>query len=228
MDNAALAAAVGAFLGARGIALLDAIFKPIAGAIGEDLLARYRSWASKNVGDVVESAAEMLESAGKKPVPVPGRILFPILAQAALEDDDDLKKRWAALLAHAADPDGNVEVRRAFATILVDLSRDDVRVLDWLFKRGKPQKNHLSVGDDDPQTYIYASGMTQVISELQISRNIVLVTIANLFRLGLCEPPGNAGRGYTMTDGTQVLGRIYSEFIMTPLGVAFMRACTFE
>jgi hypothetical protein len=122
-----LVAAVAGFLGGRGTTVLDAVLKPAADAIGENLAARYRSWAARNVADVVNAAGEMLENAGQRPQPVPGRVLFPILEYAAVEDDPDLKRRWAALLANAAG--GHFKVLPAYAEILRQLVPVQVQML---------------------------------------------------------------------------------------------------
>jgi hypothetical protein len=42
----------------------------------------------------LETAAGLLHEAGKEATPVPGRVLFPLLQSASLEDDPDLRRMW--------------------------------------------------------------------------------------------------------------------------------------
>ena len=52
------------------------------------------------------------------------------LEGASLEDDEDIQKGWAALLADAANADGKVEVKPTFLEILKQLSASEARLLD--------------------------------------------------------------------------------------------------
>src|SRR5690348_14643326 len=99
-----LVAGLTGFLTARGSAFLDAALSPIGEAIGEDVLARYRAWRARNQAAVVSSAAELQAATGDAPSMVPGRLLFPILEYASVEEDPGLRDKWAALLANSMSP----------------------------------------------------------------------------------------------------------------------------
>ena len=56
---------------------------------------------------------------------VPLKLAIPLIQGGSLEDDDVLQDQWAALLANAADGNQEYEVRRAFVSILEDLTPFD-------------------------------------------------------------------------------------------------------
>ena len=59
--------------------------------------------------------------------------LLPLLESAALEEEDDLSSKWAALLANAATPDSPVDIYPSFPHILSQLSPREARVLDGIY-----------------------------------------------------------------------------------------------
>src|SRR3990172_5906071 len=60
---------------------------------------------------------------------VPLQVAIPLIQGGSLEEDDWLQDRWAALLVNAADASSHVEVRRAFISILEDLTPLDALLL---------------------------------------------------------------------------------------------------
>jgi Abortive infection alpha len=200
----------------------DAVLQT-GGMIGD----QFKFWRFKNTLRLVDQAASLLRARGIDPARVLPATLVPLLAAGSLQEAPQLQERWAALLANAADPNLSHAVRAAFVTILNDMSVDDVRVMEWLYSKGIPQKNYLTVGDDDPWSIVYWSSSEAAAKELGIHTNALAVVVANLYRLNLCEPRGNAGRGYDPAPGSagyNPMGRTYDSLLMTPLGVAFMKA----
>ncbi len=57
---------------------------------------------------------EDLSEADVSPTSVPLRTLLPLLEGAALEEDDDLSTKWAALLANAATPNSPLAIYPSF------------------------------------------------------------------------------------------------------------------
>lgn len=64
---------------------------------------------------------------------VPLGFTIPVMQAGSLEEDDSLQDRWAALLANAADDSINIDVRRAFVSILEDLTSLDALVLEKIY-----------------------------------------------------------------------------------------------
>ena len=217
MNHALIAAAAG-FLSGRGTSFLDALLKPAATAMGEDLLQRYRSYTGKNVADVLDAASAMLEESPATHQ-VPGRILFPILEHCSIEDDAEMKTRWAALLANAAV--GN-KVLPAYAEILRQLVPLQAKMLDWMYKRYTVgiQNFHCSVmqpevGLDDAT---YALLITDLHRLQLIDGTREIKTIPNL----------GEGMSGSLTGGTifpLTTATVYANTILTSLGLAFIAAC---
>lgn len=75
-------------------------------------------------------AAKGLQQPSRK---VPLQIAIPLIQGGSLEEDDWLQDRWAALLVNAADASCHIEVRRAFISILEDLTPLDALLLEKIY-----------------------------------------------------------------------------------------------
>ena len=60
---------------------------------------------------------------------IPLNIGVPLLQNATLEEDDDLQDVWARLFVNSADANSGIEPRRAFGSVLAEMSLLDVRNL---------------------------------------------------------------------------------------------------
>ena len=100
--------------------------------------------------DVLSRAQEMLRDAGIKPKSVPIKTVVPLLQYSSMEEDNDLRAMWAALLANAA----STGVHPSFPGILSKLSRNDAVFLDKItdhaiavaenqFKKPTPDNEHV-------------------------------------------------------------------------------------
>ena len=57
------------------------------------------------------------------------KILFPLLAGASFEEDENLHDMWAALLANASSPDNAAKVRPGFIATLRQMAPDEAALL---------------------------------------------------------------------------------------------------
>lgn len=135
------------------------------------------------------------------------------------------------MLANAADATSEVMVRPLFARILSELTPEEVRVLDWVYENGKPAKPP-SVPQPPESTrsvwsFLYQSTVSDTAAALGYRPTELVVMLSNFYRQGICEPPGNTGYVYHAADGTQVGGQAHTTFFLTPLGVAFVKACRY-
>lgn len=69
---------------------------PMFKHLGEQALERTKHVAS--------TAAAQLKAAGREPQPIEPKLLLSLVHATSLETDETLAKKWAALLANAADP----------------------------------------------------------------------------------------------------------------------------
>jgi hypothetical protein len=228
MNESALVAAIVGFLSARGGAFLDKVFGKTADAIGDDVFALYQKVTGRNVSVVLDSAAEMLEAAGETPQPVPGRILMPILHYCAVEQYEDLRAKWAALLANAASSSDANKVLPAYAEILRQLTPVQARILDWIFDQAFDSTiGFLKWPDVKREDVERAFGLSSADYALFVS---------DMDRLQVLEGrrDTNVPAHLSMTHEQMqelIIGRWesrekYNLVTLTTLGVGFMYACT--
>ena len=142
--------------------------------------------------------------------PVPIQLLIPVLEAGSLEENDQMQDRWSALLANAADASFNLEIRRAFVSILEDLTPLDAANLEKIYS---------TMVVPNIEAEVYTTSLPDHTSEYQEEPNRpspeVEVSLANLARLGLITSA-------MMWSGYGIYGCVYR----TVLGTNFLRAIT--
>jgi hypothetical protein len=162
----------------------------------------------------------MIEDAGHTATPVLGRVLFPLLQAASIEEDEQLRKMWATLLAHAADSERRADMLPSFVSILQALSPVEAVVLEAVYHEAiktNPQDHHIGYLPEHP-TARFNPGRVRIFVELPFRNFRVMAD--NLARLGLIESQ-YSGAFY----GTEVSNKIYAPLVLTPLGWHFVREC---
>lgn len=163
---------------------------------------------------LIERAKEFLEKRGVgMPIrPVPLNLAVPLIEDGSLQEDDSLQDIWAQLLANAADSTSEVEVRRAFLTILNDLSPLDANNLKKIYEVCDPMdhKGIATIGLPDKAFWRSPEDAHMMALDPHIE-----VSVRNLVRLGLIEPT-------PIFDGGSVVTVVHR----TELGRAFVRACS--
>lgn len=82
--------------------LIEKLFGGSAEEIGEMWQDALKACRFKRQLQLLKRVQEMIAEAGFEPRRVPDNISIPLLNGAALEDDESLQERWAALLANAS------------------------------------------------------------------------------------------------------------------------------
>jgi hypothetical protein len=59
---------------------------------------------------------------------IPLKIGLPLLDNATLEEDDELQDVWAKLLVNGGDASSGIEIRRAFVSVLAEMTALDVEI----------------------------------------------------------------------------------------------------
>ena len=153
---------------------------------------------------------------------IPPKVGLPLLRAAVLEEDEQLRELWVALLANAADAGSGIKVRRQYISILEDLEPLDARCLLTIVEATtKDQPKHeLYFSNADIEVATSALPDYVEVNPPRSSCDIddpdpeVDLSLLNLRRLGLIE-------SMTMWTGTAL------RFVKpTRLGVALVRACT--
>ncbi|TDR70645.1 Abi-alpha family protein [Paludibacterium purpuratum] len=182
-------------------------------AIWTDKL-RYRRWENQIV--LVEKAKAFLAARGMTgPTRALGlNLAIPLLEEASLADSEYLQDRWAALLANAADVT-KPEVRRAYVTILAELTSFDASILVKLFDADLASE---WTNDIPPQLWTHHLPDEVLVSNKSIEpavlRPEVALSLTNLGRLDLIDSAGAFG-GMAAVHWVS----------MTELGRQFVDAC---
>jgi hypothetical protein len=142
-----------AYASKEGITVLSKVvgevLTPSAAAIGEGLSVGFQAWAEKRkerATRVVMHAAALLEETHRTAHPVPGRILWPLLAHASEEENSTLREQWARLLANAAAPAESPDVLPAFVHILSELSPREAQFFADAYDRWQSKKLNARLG----------------------------------------------------------------------------------
>ncbi len=143
-----------------------------------------------------------------KSVPLPFAIA--VMENASLEEDDWMQDKWAALLANAADASFDTQMRRAFVSILEDLTSLDAKNLE---------KIYAQTSVHGIETALYTSLLPECVTEKRPDGEHIRpspeigISLGNLARLGLITTATTWG-GVAM----------FSCVNGTVLGETFMRA----
>jgi hypothetical protein len=114
-------------------AMVAAVFGDTADALDEYFAERVTARTRVRRIETFALAKAMCEEAGIDPGEVGLKVLHPIMLGAALEDDESMTEKWAALLANAAaGEDAGAPVSQAFPRILADLGPSEAAILDKL------------------------------------------------------------------------------------------------
>lgn len=175
--------------------VFNQLIGPTGKHLGEMLLEQGKQVGSK--------AVSMLAAVGREPQAVEPKILIPLVYAAALETDETLADKWAALLANAADPAKLVDVTPAFVEVMRQLAPIDTLVLNRLYF---PHNGYGEV--------IGELSRVEAFLDTDVRRDFPgkgEISIDNLIRLGLAVNKGIRPQGYFIAA--------------TGFGFAFMKAC---
>jgi len=191
---------------------------PAAEEVGLLLQDKVRIYRFRNQLKVLAKAQKMLDDAGVSPTSVPLKTLLPLLNGAALEEEDDLSTKWAALLANAATPNSPLAIYPSFPHILSQLSPRDARVLDAIYDLAL----RLDLG---PGRWIERGGNRESIMQVMgMSPEEFDLVTDNLIRLGLCSGQGTKLSFIDIKDQVFQL-KDKGTISITQLGYEFVTAC---
>lgn len=189
---------------------LDKLVAPGLEQTGGIIADTVAYWRFKNKVNLVLKAKAFLEAKGIEPKRVLPKVVAPLLEAGSLEGDDEMKTRWAALLASAAaDPR---RVPPAFPRILSELSGMESRILEWLTTRVETQVGWVASGQEIRDAHSLATWEYELL-------------MGNLVRLNLCRPSPSPDLldDENIRRGTEWLS--YQSVEFTRLGRALVYAC---
>jgi hypothetical protein len=222
--------------------LIGRLFGPAADEIGEHLRLRLHGYFERNRNATLNRAAEMIGAAGGSAHEVPLRTMVPLLEGASLEDDADLRERWAALLANAALATSADAIPPLFASILKNITPTTARCLDLLGKTTKPRRGGSSMGGIDEAggttlpllTDELHGGRTSDLSERRQHVALTSAAVDVLVREGLAsvtprlryDSRSDLAGSHSVGGRRPPVEQAGLDIRVTDLGVQFLRACT--
>lgn len=196
---------------------VDLFFKGIipqfvrdAGGILSD---NVRFWRWKNQVKIIKQAEVIVKESNLQKKEIPLKVLVPLIENSSLEEEETMQLKWANLLANAAT--GKVNVTPNYVAILNELSPIEAQLLDILY-------NNVTKENDYQKRKTMQFAKDKVCEVLKLSSEAFDLIIENLFRLGLCRPPGSTG---IMFGDSRVALQTTSVFELTTLGFDFVKAC---
>jgi hypothetical protein len=170
-------------------------------------------WRFKNQINIIKKAQKVIEDSGLEKQQVPLKVLTPLIESSSLEEDDGMQEKWANLLANAAT--GFSGIKANYVEILKELSPLEATILDNIFRAANTEIDY-----EKRKTMQFDK--TKICQAFSLSSDEGDLIIQNLYRLGLCQPPGSSG----MMFGNERVGlQTTNIFELTTLGFHFIRAC---
>jgi hypothetical protein len=151
---------------------------------------------------------------------IPLKFGLPLLDNATLEEDDELQDVWAVLLVNGGDADSGVEMRRAFVSVLAEMTALDVRNLAAIEQASPFDLAGGPIGiwaSQLPDRAVPVSRREIGVYD-QVPSPEVLTSLSNLERLG-CVYSGNQLGDVRGVSPLHIVG-------LTPFGRTFVTACT--
>jgi hypothetical protein len=124
---------------------------------------------------------------------LPLNFAIDALEQGAMEPDDDLQDIWARLLVNAVDANSEVKPRRAYISIIKDLSPLDALILEQIYAVDIGRHQKAIVTYELPSRAYPAIDID--LKTLPKPSEEVKVALANLERLGLISYGASWGGG---------------------------------
>lgn len=187
------------------------LFGPYLDERGQMLADGVREKRRQNLMTVAALAAEHVGA--REISAVPGRVLFPMLEAAGHEEQPDLQRKWAALMASAATaPDS---VPPAFPKILSELSSLEAKMLDASRRLDRRHPRSVNTDDGPKLSELIPAGTTPTQTR---------IALANLIRLGLLGMDLMPEDVDMFRDDDE---RFFKQSTrLTGYGAAFIDACT--
>lgn len=138
--DAAASKILEATLGKTADGLGDTITTVWGGLIGD----RLNEWRTRNLVSSLEKTAKILDAKGINLADccaLPNGEMYSIFEGASKQDDPDLQKLWASLLANSMNPNGT-EFRNELTSTLENLEPADARFFTFIAKVERFEEDH--------------------------------------------------------------------------------------
>ena len=113
---------------------LQKIINPPLEELGLLIADNIKYWRFKNQLKILTKADEYIKKNNIQVKQIPLKVLVPLLEGASLEEDNNLRDKWSALLVNYVDQYKNIDTL-IFPEILKQLSGNEARCLDKMAEK---------------------------------------------------------------------------------------------
>lgn len=120
----------------RAADFLGRVFGDSAENIGGILSDQTKHWRAKNLDRIAFYWKERIGQRGISEnalEQLPFGDAFRVIEAASMEDDEDVQRMWADLIANATDPDKSTQIKKVYIDLLKSLSSPEVILLNLLW-----------------------------------------------------------------------------------------------
>jgi len=195
--------------------LLKVVLGPPAEEFGQLWKDRVSARRFRNLVTIAVEAKEQLSRARLSPKEVPLKIIHPLLEVASLEEDTDLQKQWASLLANASAGGSCSQVLPCFVDILRQLTPTEARFLDKAYNETMQPRQDQPPNLSPPRRHTVLENTLALLNPSMVG---------NLERLGVITRHTHEIDYSTSYLGRNTMGPTNHLYI-ADLGMDFVRAC---
>lgn len=193
--------------------------------IGEMFGDRFRVWRYKQAIKLLIDVKKYHAKKGIKTREIPVKTLLPILENASLEEDENIKGKWTALLINATNENNSYDLHNVCIELLKQLSPKEVKILDKWYDKSK----EFDFKGDDCKFSIFFLKEDYPNYDDKI-KETEKVIIHNLQRLNLIEFTHHRKLKETIKNDDNTLSAVYyKNFVrLTFFGRKFIQECRID
>lgn len=219
--------------GSEAIAIAKDVVKalalPAANEVGQMWADSVRTRRLVRLVALSRKAEREFRLRGVDPRQVPDSFGIPFLNTATLTEDEDLQRRWAALLVTSSDPKNESLHATAFVHVLGQLAPFEATLLEWAedFRR----EVSAPTSEDDPEL----DAVTNLANQRGPDWSEVSAAFPDLIEARFAEVAVNLERLGLVVAGAHLVptrfgmsrteGKSYTSISLTPFGRSFVRGC---
>ncbi len=200
----------------------------IAKYIDESLMELTGKWVDnkklnrwENQVKILDKVNTILDERGCKNLRmISPKLGIPLIDNALLEDDDDLREIWCKLIANSLDPNFNKEIRSAFIDILKNLTSLDAKILKYIYEN-LPDKTNLHKISDYNENKV---STYEIIKNVNAQESDVYVSLINLRRVQCIWNYDSLRKNEITKNATYIFNR-GENYTITLLGCSLVEAC---
>ena len=213
-----LAVAFGKETATQVFGFISDILRPPARELGGLLADKMRYYRFKTQVEIIQNAKNHLDKMGAKTQKVPVKLLANLLDSCSWEEEENMKERWASLLANCASEGEKTDPYMSFTHILNQLSPLEAKFTDLMYDEvSYPARRAYRT----TPSYQSTSNIAKMIN---ITKDEAHIICDNLIRLNLIQTklefkPEKRDIIYSKIQPT------YDEVSLTYLGSKFVKKC---